>query len=283
MCCEVVTFEESTLARDFGYEDAMPRIAKADVNRALSLAASTIIDAGGSDGRTSRAELKAKLAELPTEQRPLVDIFFKFIDHRDFKKGAQVTKSDVDRAVTYAKKTLVAKYDLNGNGLSRDEIAKMSLTGKRAVDLAKALKAAAVPVEPPRIEEGFSEPDEIAAAGQVPRDWKAAATLASGTIDHADGKYLGFTSRTKLTPAQKELAAAAMPILWERTFQHRGDDLKFGESDQGILKLGSFKRSDDGKTYLVADWQDIDNDSQTLYFEKMANGKLRLAIQQING
>jgi hypothetical protein len=263
----------------------MPRIAKADVNRALSLAASTIIDAGGSDGRTSRAELKAKLAELPKEQRPLVDLFFKFIDHRDFKKGAQVTKSDVDRAVTYAKKTLVAKYDLNGNGLSRGEISKMSLTGKRAVDLARALKAAAVPVEPPRIEEGFSEPDEIAAAGQVPRDWKAAATLGSGTINHADGKYLGFTSPTKLTAAQKELAAAAMPLLWERTFQHRGDDLSFGDQgqSQGILKLGSFKRSDDGKTYLVADWQDIDNDSQTLYFEKLANGKLRLAIQQING
>jgi hypothetical protein len=36
---------------------------------------------------------------------------------------------------------MVAKYDLNNNGLSRDEIAKMSLTGKRAVELATALKA----------------------------------------------------------------------------------------------------------------------------------------------
>lgn len=43
----------------------MPRIAKADVNKALSLAAKTIIDTGGPDGRTSRAELKAKLATLP--------------------------------------------------------------------------------------------------------------------------------------------------------------------------------------------------------------------------
>ncbi|MDP1918480.1 MAG: nuclease A inhibitor family protein, partial [Myxococcales bacterium] len=39
---------------------------------------------------------------------------------------------------------MVAKYDLNANGLSKDEIAKMSLTGKRAVDLAKALKGAVV-------------------------------------------------------------------------------------------------------------------------------------------
>ena len=120
----------------------MSRIAKADVNRALQLAAKTIIDAGGPDGRTSRAEVKARLSSLPTEQRKLVDIFFKFIDNRDFKTGAQVTAKDVNRAVAYAKEHLVAKYDLDHNGLSKDEIAKMSLTGRRAIDLAKVLKAA---------------------------------------------------------------------------------------------------------------------------------------------
>lgn len=121
----------------------MSRIAKADVNKALSLAAKTIIEAGGTDGRTSRAEMKARLGALPKEQRALADIFFRFIDHRDFKKGAQVTATDVNRAVAYAKTHLVAKYDLNNNGLSRDEISKMSLTGKRAIDLARVLKGAA--------------------------------------------------------------------------------------------------------------------------------------------
>jgi hypothetical protein len=121
----------------------MSRIAKADVNKALTVAAKTIIEAGGADGRTSRAEMKAKLDALPKQQRALADIFFRFIDHRDFKKGAQVTATDVNRAVTYAKTHLIAKYDLNSNGLSRDEISKMSLTGKRAVDLARVLKGAA--------------------------------------------------------------------------------------------------------------------------------------------
>ena len=121
----------------------MSRIAKADVNRALQLAAKAIVDAGGADGRTSRAEMKARLEKLPPSQRPLVDIFFKFIDNRDFKAGAQVTAKDVNRAVEYAKSHMVAKYDLNTNGLSKDEISKMSLTGKRAVDLAKALKTTA--------------------------------------------------------------------------------------------------------------------------------------------
>jgi hypothetical protein len=33
----------------------------------------------------------------------------------------------------------VAKYDLNTNGLSKDEISNVSLTGQRAVELARAL------------------------------------------------------------------------------------------------------------------------------------------------
>ena len=123
----------------------MARIAKADVNRALDTAAKTLIRIGGEDGRISRADVKNALAtdRVARREAPLVDIFFKFIDNRDFKKGAQVTAKDVDRAVAYAREHMVNNYDLNNNGLSKDEIAKMSITGKRAVELAKALKTAA--------------------------------------------------------------------------------------------------------------------------------------------
>jgi hypothetical protein len=121
----------------------MSRIAKAEVNRALETAAKTLVRIGGADGRISRAEVKNALAtdRVPRNQVGLVDIFFKFVDNRDFKKGATVTEADIKRAVTYAKQHMIAKYDLNSNGLSKDEIKEMSLTGKRAVDLAKALKA----------------------------------------------------------------------------------------------------------------------------------------------
>jgi hypothetical protein len=124
----------------------MSRIAKADVNAALTLAAKRILAAGGSDGRVSRAEMTKALTSLPKEERKLADIFFRFVDHRDFKAGAQVTKTDLDRAVAYAKKTMVAKYDLNNDGLSKTEISKMSLTGKLAVDLARTLKSAAADI-----------------------------------------------------------------------------------------------------------------------------------------
>ena len=119
----------------------MPRIAKADVNHALQLAADSIVKAGGADGRTSPAEMKKALATLPAAQRNLASVFFKFVDSRDFKAGAQVTAKDVKAAVGHAKEHLVAKYDLKHNGLSADELKKMSLTGKHAVELARALKA----------------------------------------------------------------------------------------------------------------------------------------------
>src|SRR5258708_6198268 len=100
----------------------MSRIAKSDVNHALDLAAKTLIKIGGNDGKISRAEVKNALAtdRVPRKQQALVDIFFKFIDNRDFKAGAQVTPADVKKAVAYAKTHMVAKYDLDHNGLSKD-------------------------------------------------------------------------------------------------------------------------------------------------------------------
>lgn len=123
----------------------MPRISKTEVNRALDVAAKTLLKIGGEDGRISRAEVKAALEShrVPKKQQALVDIFFKFVDNRDFRAGAQVTAADLKKAIAYAKTHMIAKYDLNNNGLSKDEITKMSLTGKRAVDLARELKHAA--------------------------------------------------------------------------------------------------------------------------------------------
>ena len=120
----------------------MTRISKQSVYAALERAAKNITDAAGDDGRISRTDMKTKLGELSGTEKKLTDIFFRFMDHRDFKAGAHVTKADVDRAVAYAHEKMVDKYDLNHNGLSQSEIAKMSLTGKLAVELAKQLKGA---------------------------------------------------------------------------------------------------------------------------------------------
>jgi len=121
----------------------MTRIAKKEVYAALDKAASNIIAAGGSDGRVSRADVTAKLKKVDSpEEKKLTDLFFRFVDHRDFKSGAQVTPANVRKAVEYAREHMVANYDLNNNGLSAPEVARMSLTGRAAVNLAQALKEA---------------------------------------------------------------------------------------------------------------------------------------------
>ena len=121
----------------------MPRIAKTDVHAALERAAKNISDAKTPDGVVSRDNIQDKLGELKGTEKKLTDIFYRFIDHRDHVAGARVTQQDIDKAVAYAKDKIVDKYDLNSNGLSKTEIAQMSLTGKLAVDLAKQLKGAA--------------------------------------------------------------------------------------------------------------------------------------------
>jgi hypothetical protein len=121
----------------------MPRIAKADVLAALERAANHIRSAAGSDGITSRSDMRHKLRELQGIERLLTDVFYRFIDHRDAKAGARITEGDIAEAVSHARNQMIDQYDLNRNGLSASEVARMSSTGRMAVQLARQLKRAA--------------------------------------------------------------------------------------------------------------------------------------------
>jgi len=183
----------------------MPRIAKADVNAALSTVAKAIVKAGGNDGRTSRAEMKAALTTLPKEQRALADIFFKFVDNRDFKAGAQVTPNDVNKAVAYAKQHMIAKYDLDANGLSATEISKMSLTGKLAVDLARTLKGAGQTVDTLDSKKLGAEINKFADKALYMSESDYAAQFVSGTLPQ--GGVTGANAMTALSAPLKKLFA----------------------------------------------------------------------------
>ena len=125
----------------------MPRIAKSDVVASLERAAAQIRAADtNKNGQVSRAEQKAKVATLSGTEKALVDIFYKFADHRDYKKYARITGKDLEKTLAYAAKEMVADYDTNHNGLSKSEIAKMSTTAKLAVEWAQEFKSA--PVRP---------------------------------------------------------------------------------------------------------------------------------------
>lgn len=213
----------------------MPRIAKSDVNKALELAGKKIIDAGGPDKRTSRADIKKALGSLEGTEKKLVDVFFKFIDHRDYKKGAQVTAKDVHRALAYAKHSMIAKYDLNSNGLSKSEIAKMSLTGRLAVDLAKALKAAAVEPAPAR--------DGLVVEGKSFYELKQQITVTSEKR---------FTSSTGIdSTLQKQIIAACHQSTYTDV---RSLSDAFATVDQGEFVVKNFTDPSTGKKYTSIDY-----------------------------
>ncbi len=212
----------------------MPRIAKAEVNRALELAAMRIKDAGGSDGRVSRAEMTKALKGLTGTEKTLTDVFFKFIDHRDFKKGATVTSADITRAVTYAKSTMIAKYDLNENGLSATEVKKMSLTGKLAVSLAKELKAAAAAKSP----------------------------LDEGTF-HEFLEKVTLSSRTKVTEAGQVDALLSQQLISACHQSSYTDVTNLAEAfeavDQGEFVVSQVKDKKTGELYTAIDYGAGDN------------------------
>ncbi len=144
-----------------------------------------------------------------------------------------------------------------------------------------------VALDAPASMEGYSEPETQLAAGQVPSDWPGDATLAQGQL-HYDPTSTRLT--TLSLPGvegqpRHELAAAALEYLWERSLKFRvqGSDDPFllGPLREGTMVLGSFTRPD-GQTYEVADWRDIDDGSFTLYFDRTAEGRLKLAIEQFN-
>ncbi|MDC0712587.1 nuclease [Stigmatella sp. ncwal1] len=123
----------------------MTPIATSDVHAALNRAAEQLLVAAGPDGIVSRKDIRAKLLSLEGTERELVDMLYRFIDRRDTARSARVTKADINAALAFIRTELVDRFDLDNNGLSEDEVARMSDLGKRAVALARTLKAATEP------------------------------------------------------------------------------------------------------------------------------------------
>ena len=131
-------------------------------------------------------------------------------------------------------------------------------------------------------DEGYSEPAEAAAAGQLPLDgsWTPDLVVDSGRIVKAGKVFVGLEGGPAMSLEHAQAAYAAFEHVNDAVFQHQDWDIKLPGA--GRLRLGTFTRPDDGKTYVVADWKDVDDASFTYYFEKTDAG-LKLAINQYNG
>lgn len=133
--------------------------------------------------------------------------------------------------------------------------------------------------ERPAHEEGMSEPDERAEAGQPPMDWSGEAQVETGQLTYQE--RLLDAVEIDVPERWRDLAVAAFDYLWDVHLFFAADGgrpLELGPSAQGVLRLGSWTKND-GRAYLTADWRDIDDGSYVLYFLEEENG-LRLAIVQ---
>lgn len=117
----------------------MARIPKEKVHEVLDAAAARILKAGGPDGIVSRRDFRRLLFSLRGDEWRLINVLYRFMDHRDYRPGARITRADIEDSLDYIKTKLIDAYDLDNDGLSPDEIAQMSALGKYAVQLARAL------------------------------------------------------------------------------------------------------------------------------------------------
>jgi len=130
-------------------------VKRSDVHKAFDLAASNVKAAADADHRITGPGMQLRLAALGGLERDLTDTFVRMADNF----GRTLTTRDVDAVLKYAKETLVDAYDLDNNGLSDDEVARMPRVAQLAVELAKLLAASAPDPVAASIGDGISDVD----------------------------------------------------------------------------------------------------------------------------
>jgi hypothetical protein len=121
----------------------MPRISNAKPMQAYDYVANLLKQANGGDSTISRDDAKALVAELKKNGQGTAALaarnIFKLVDARDTGPGARVTAYDLDRDRKFVQEKMIENRDINKNGLARDEIAKMSPTGRALVELGQVI------------------------------------------------------------------------------------------------------------------------------------------------
>lgn len=222
--------------------------------------AASIISADWGDGRISRADMRDALGRLRGTERALTEVFFRFIDHRDAKPCAVVTKSDVDKALVYAKGRLIDAYDINHNGLSEAEIAKMSNLAKLAVKFAREQMIAL------RFDESVP----------LPQGLTPVLMIGVGTVDGSAGA-LELTGVPALDLRLQSLVEVAFEAVWERVLVHRYWHGPVDVSSNGKLEVGLWTDPRNGVAYAICQWVDVDDASMVLYLREHGDGSWMLA------
>lgn len=124
----------------------MARISHNTPLKAFDHVAGLMKEQASRDGVLSRADAKNLVKDLRAQGRGTealaAENIFKMLDKRDSAfEGARVTARDLNGVRSFVKDKMLENRDLNGDGYSRAEIARMSETGKALVEIGKMLEA----------------------------------------------------------------------------------------------------------------------------------------------
>jgi hypothetical protein len=147
---EIVTMSKTgqalvELGRVLDMEGPQGRIGHDVPEKGMDHVAGLINDAMGPDGIASREDREALVSDLYKQGRGTealaTSYFFSFMDHRDYKPGARITSTDIDRAVEYAGESMLKNKDKNNNGYSKAEVDKFSTTAKSFLLIGRMIEA----------------------------------------------------------------------------------------------------------------------------------------------
>lgn len=137
----------------------MSRIAHAVPMTAYDHIARVLEEAGGKDGVISRADAKGLVEKLRNEGRGTealaAENLFKMIDAQDQTPGGRVTGYDLNLSRSFVQGKMLENRDVNRNGFSQDEVARMSPTGRALVELGQVLA-----LEGPKSRVGHAVPEK---------------------------------------------------------------------------------------------------------------------------
>jgi hypothetical protein len=204
--------------------------------RAYDHIADLLKEAGGKNGQISRAEADQLVDKLQKDGRGTEAMaarnLFKMIDARDAAPGNRVTGYDLTKSREFVESKMLENRDVNQNGYSQAEIAKMSPTGRALVELGQVLEMSSAMG---RI--GYDVPDQLYKEG------RGTESLALGYffsfIDHRD-----FKDGARVTDADidKAVEYAKEKLLRNKDKNNNGyskDEVeKFSTTAKAFLLVG---------------------------------------------
>lgn len=118
----------------------MSPVSKSPAHKALEFAARAALHTQNNTVNLSNPKMKEALKTLSGPEKEVVSAFAKLV-HDGFRTDTQVSKSDVARAMAFAKKHLLKRYELDEVTLTDEELEELSHAADASRALAKALKS----------------------------------------------------------------------------------------------------------------------------------------------